>query len=134
MSSVLVVEDEQSLREPLVYILQREGFDVLEAADGPAALIEWQNGTPDLILLDLMLPEVPGVEVCRQIRATSTIPIVFAVANDPVGGGLVASLSRPGGNVTGFSVIEFSVVGKMVEDLAPDSASRDVATRRRDGA
>jgi two-component system response regulator RegX3 len=82
MSSVLVVEDEQSLREPLVYILQREGFDVLEAADGPAALVEWKSGTPDLILLDLMLPGMSGVDVCREIRTRSNVPIIMVTAKD----------------------------------------------------
>ena len=80
MSSVLVVEDEQSLREPLVYILQREGFDVLEAVDGPSALIQWQNNSPDLILLDLMLPGMSGVDVCREIRTKSTVPIIMVTA------------------------------------------------------
>lgn len=82
MSSVLVVEDEQSLREPLVYILQREGFDVLEAADGPAAIVEWQKGAPDLILLDLMLPGMSGVDVCREIRSRSNVPIIMVTAKD----------------------------------------------------
>jgi two-component system response regulator RegX3 len=82
MSSVLVVEDEQSLREPLVYILQREGFDVLEAADGPSALLQWQNNSPDLILLDLMLPGMSGVDVCREIRTRSTVPIIMVTAKD----------------------------------------------------
>jgi two-component system response regulator RegX3 len=82
MSSVLVVEDEQSLREPLVYILQREGFDVLEAVDGPSALIQWQNNSPDLILLDLMLPGMSGVDVCREIRTRSNVPIIMVTAKD----------------------------------------------------
>ncbi|MBJ7434134.1 MAG: response regulator transcription factor [Microbacteriaceae bacterium] len=79
---MLVVEDEQSLREPLVYILRREGFEVLEAADGPSALIEWQNGSPDLILLDLMLPGMSGVDVCREIRTRSNVPIIMVTAKD----------------------------------------------------
>jgi two-component system response regulator RegX3 len=82
MSSVLIVEDEQSLREPLVYILQREGFDVLEAVDGPSALLQWQNNSPDLILLDLMLPGMSGVDVCREIRARSSVPIIMVTAKD----------------------------------------------------
>jgi len=82
MSSVLVVEDEQSLREPLVYILQREGFDVLEAVDGPSALLQWQNNSPDLILLDLMLPGMSGVDVCREIRTRSSVPIIMVTAKD----------------------------------------------------
>jgi two-component system response regulator RegX3 len=79
---VLVVEDEQSLREPLVYILEREGFEVFEAADGPAALVEWKERKPDLILLDLMLPGMSGVEVCREIRNHSTVPIIMVTAKD----------------------------------------------------
>lgn len=82
MSSVLVVEDEQSLREPLVYILQREGFDVLEAVDGPSALVQWQTNSPDLILLDLMLPGMSGVDVCREIRTQSNVPIIMVTAKD----------------------------------------------------
>jgi two-component system response regulator RegX3 len=82
MSSVLVVEDEQSLREPLVYILEREGFEVFEAADGPAALVEWKERRPDLILLDLLLPGMSGVDVCREIRNHSTVPIIMVTAKD----------------------------------------------------
>jgi two-component system response regulator RegX3 len=65
-----------------VYILQREGFDVLEAVDGPSALIQWQNNSPDLILLDLMLPGMSGVDVCREIRARSNVPIIMVTAKD----------------------------------------------------
>lgn len=82
MTRILVVDDEQSLREPLVYILEREGFEVLEAADGRTALDAWRNGKPDLILLDLMLPGISGVDVCREIRATSDVPIIMITAKD----------------------------------------------------
>lgn len=82
MSSVLVIEDEQSLREPLVYILEREGFEVFEAADGPTALVQWKERKPDLILLDLMLPGMSGVDVCREIRNHSTVPIIMVTAKD----------------------------------------------------
>jgi two-component system response regulator RegX3 len=82
VSSVLVVEDEQSLREPLVYILEREGFEVFEAADGPTALVQWKERKPDLILLDLMLPGMSGVDVCREIRNHSTVPIIMVTAKD----------------------------------------------------
>ncbi len=82
MTRVLVVEDEQSLREPLVYLLQKEGFDVVEAADGTAALDVFRSGGADLILLDLMLPGMSGNEVCRTIRQTSTVPIIMLTAKD----------------------------------------------------
>lgn len=82
MSSILVVEDEASLRDPLVYILQREGFDVVEAADGTAALSAWREHNPDLILLDLMLPGMSGIDVCREIRTQSNVPIIMVTAKD----------------------------------------------------
>lgn len=82
MTRVLVVEDEQSLREPLVYLLQKEGFDVVEAADGNAALDVFRSSGADLILLDLMLPGMSGNEVCRTIRQTSTVPIIMLTAKD----------------------------------------------------
>lgn len=82
MTRVLVVEDEQSLREPLVYLLQKEGFDVVEAADGHAAIEVFKSSGADLILLDLMLPGLSGNEVCRVIRQTSTVPIIMLTAKD----------------------------------------------------
>ena len=82
MTKVLVVEDEQSLREPLVYLLQREGFDVLEAGDGNAALEAFERQGADLILLDLMLPGISGNEVCRIIRQSSSVPIIMLTAKD----------------------------------------------------
>jgi two-component system response regulator RegX3 len=82
MTRVLVVEDEQSLREPLVYLLQKEGFDVVEAADGNLALEQFNKSGADLILLDLMLPGMSGNEVCRVIRQTSTVPIIMLTAKD----------------------------------------------------
>jgi two-component system response regulator RegX3 len=66
----------------LVYILEREGFEVFEAADGPAALVEWKERKPDLILLDLMLPGMSGVDVCREIRNHSSVPIIMVTAKD----------------------------------------------------
>jgi two-component system response regulator RegX3 len=82
MTRVLVVEDEQSLRDPLVYLLQKEGYDVLEAADGLQALELFKSGNPELILLDLMLPGLSGNEVCRQIRQTSNVPVIMLTAKD----------------------------------------------------
>jgi two-component system response regulator RegX3 len=82
MTRVLVVEDEQSLRDPLVYLLQKEGYEVLEAADGNAAIEMFQTQNPELILLDLMLPGLSGNEVCRQIRAVSQVPVIMLTAKD----------------------------------------------------
>jgi two-component system response regulator RegX3 len=82
MTKVLVVEDEQSLREPLVYLLQKEGYEVVEAEDGNQALDKFASLGADLILLDLMLPGVSGNEVCRQIRQHSAVPIIMLTAKD----------------------------------------------------
>lgn len=82
MTRVLVVEDEQNLREPLVYLLQKEGYDVIEAEDGIAAVENFRTLGADLILLDLMLPGLSGNEVCRTIRAESQVPIIMVTAKD----------------------------------------------------
>jgi two-component system response regulator RegX3 len=80
MAELLLVEDDDTLRETLAFLLRREGYGVHEAADGAVALEAWQAQPPDLILLDLMIPEVPGPEVCRQIRAESDVPIIMLTA------------------------------------------------------
>ena len=82
MTRVLVVEDEQNLREPLVYLLQKEGYDVIEAEDGRSASDIFVSLGADLVLLDLMLPGVNGNEVCRAIRAESQVPIIMVTAKD----------------------------------------------------
>jgi DNA-binding response OmpR family regulator len=80
--TILVVEDETTLRETLVDALEVEGFRVVAAADGRAALTTFRAEQPDLVLLDLMLPELSGIEVCRIIRAESGVPIVMLTAKD----------------------------------------------------
>jgi two-component system response regulator RegX3 len=82
MTKILVVEDEQSLREPLVYLLKKEGYEVFEAADGDAAIQAFKAHRPDLILLDLMLPKRSGNEVCQTIRQTSNVRIIMLTAKD----------------------------------------------------
>ena len=82
MARVLVVEDEQSLREPLVYLLKKEGFETLEAADGLQAVEVFNSSEIDLILLDLMLPGISGNEVCMKIRQTSNVPVIMLTAKD----------------------------------------------------
>jgi two-component system response regulator RegX3 len=82
MTRVLVVEDEPNLREPLVYLLQKEGYEVLESEDGNKALVAFKSNPIDLILLDLMLPGISGNEVCRIIRAESQVPIIMVTAKD----------------------------------------------------
>jgi len=80
--TILVVDDEPTLRETLVDALEADGFRVVSAADGREALLVFRAERPDLVLLDLMLPELSGVEVCRIIRAESGVPIVMLTAKD----------------------------------------------------
>ena len=82
MTRILLVEDEESYREPLAYLLGREGFEVSTAATGPQALERFDEDGADLVLLDLMLPGLPGTEVCRRLRATSGVPIIMLTAKD----------------------------------------------------
>ncbi len=82
VTRVLVVEDEESYSEALAYMLRKEGFEVAIAADGNAALVEFDRNGADIVLLDLMLPGIPGTEVCRQIRQTSSVPVIMVSAKD----------------------------------------------------
>jgi DNA-binding response OmpR family regulator len=80
--TVLVVEDEPTLRETLAEALEAEGYRIVTAADGREALTRFRAERPDLVLLDLMLPELSGIEVCRIIRQESGVPIVMLTAKD----------------------------------------------------
>jgi two-component system, OmpR family, response regulator RegX3 len=82
MTRVLVVEDEESYREALSFLLEREGFEVSLAETGPEALAVFERDGADIVLLDVMLPGVPGTEVCRQIRKTSQVPVIMVSARD----------------------------------------------------
>jgi two-component system response regulator RegX3 len=82
MTRILLVEDEESLSEPLAFLLGREGYEVAVAADGVAAISEFDRDGADLVLLDLMLPGIPGTEVCKQLRARSSVPIIMLTAKD----------------------------------------------------
>ena len=82
MTRVLVVEDEESYSEALAYMLRKEGFEVSIAADGPAALTEFDRNGADIVLLDLMLPGLSGTEVCRALRARSSVPVIMLTARD----------------------------------------------------
>src|SRR5882724_9939611 len=79
---VLVVDDEQSYRDALSVTLQREGFLVVTAADGAEALDRFEATKPALVLLDVMLPKVSGIDVCREIRSRSRVPIIMVTARN----------------------------------------------------
>jgi two-component system, OmpR family, response regulator RegX3 len=82
VTRVLVVEDEESFSDALSYMLRKEGFEVAVAATGPDAIEEFDRGGADLVLLDIMLPGLPGTEVCRQLRAKSSVPVIMLTAKD----------------------------------------------------
>jgi len=82
VTRVLIVEDEESLADPLAFLLRKEGFDVAVATDGPAALAEFDRAGVDIVLLDLMLPGMSGTDVCKQLRARSGVPVIMVTARD----------------------------------------------------
>jgi len=82
VTRLLVVEDEESFSDALSYMLRKEGFEVAVATTGPDALDEFERGGADLVLLDLMLPGLPGTEVCRQLRQRSKVPVIMLTAKD----------------------------------------------------
>jgi len=82
VTTILLIEDEAAISDPLSFLLEREGYDVTVAADGTRGLAEYERVRPDLVLLDLMLPGMSGNEVCREIRARATTPIIMLTAKD----------------------------------------------------
>lgn len=82
MTKVLIVEDEISFSDALAYLLKKESYEVEVAVNGKQAIDSFNSFSPDLILLDLMIPEVSGTEVCRVIRTTSQVPIIMLTAKD----------------------------------------------------
>jgi two-component system, OmpR family, response regulator len=81
-STILLVDDEDSVQKLLAYPLERDGFRVLQARDGQEALDRFAVENVDLVVLDLMLPKVDGLEVCKRLRATSEVPIIMLTARD----------------------------------------------------
>ena len=82
MTRILLVEDEESYRDPLSYQLAKDGYEVATAATGPEALVEFDRGGADIVLLDLMLPGLSGTEECRALRARGDVPVIMLTAKD----------------------------------------------------
>ena len=82
MTRVLIVEDEDSLADPLAFLLRKEGFDVTIAGDGPTALERFESDGADIVLLDLMLPGMSGTDVCKRLRTSSSVPVIMVTARD----------------------------------------------------
>ena len=81
-STILLVDDEDSVQKLLTYPLERDGFRVVQARDGEEALRKFGDEPVDLVVLDLMLPRLDGLEVCKRLRAQSTVPIIMLTARD----------------------------------------------------
>jgi two-component system response regulator RegX3 len=79
---IMIVEDEASFSDALSFLLKQEGYEVVIASDGREALAKFAETKPDFLLLDVMIPEISGTEVCRTIRATSDVPIIMVTAKD----------------------------------------------------
>jgi two-component system response regulator RegX3 len=82
MTRVLIVEDEESLADPLAFLLRKEGFDATVVGDGPSALAEFDRVGADIVLLDLMLPGMSGTDVCKHLRSRSGVPVIMVTARD----------------------------------------------------
>jgi two-component system response regulator RegX3 len=82
VTRILVVEDEESFSDALSYMLRKEGFEVAVAGNGPDGLAEFARSGADLVLLDLMLPGLSGVEICRELRQASDVPVIMLTAKD----------------------------------------------------
>ena len=139
---ILLVDDEQSIQTLLSYPLRKEGYDVVHAADGRQALERFDEERFDLVVLDLMLPKVDGLEVCRQLRTRSSVPIIMLTAKseeiDKVVGlelGADDYITKP------FSMREFSsrikaalrrVEMTLPTETAPDEAPLEVGELRID--
>ena len=82
VTRILLVDDEPAVTEPLVYLLEQAGLATVVAASGPEALTDFAANVPDLVLLDLALPGMSGFEVCRSLRATTSVPIIVLTASD----------------------------------------------------
>jgi DNA-binding response OmpR family regulator len=131
MQKILVVDDEPAVTNLLTYNLRKAGYEVLSAADGHAGLELASRARPDLILLDLMLPGVAGLEVCRELRRTSAVPVIMVTALgeeiDRVVGLEVGAddyITKP------FSVRELLARIKAVLRRAGQSASQPDQTRQ----
>src|SRR6201987_2868269 len=81
-ATILVVEDEDAVQKLLTFPLERDGYRVVQARDGEEALARFREGRIDLVVLDLMLPKLDGLEVCKRLRAASTVPIIMLTARD----------------------------------------------------
>ena len=134
-STILLVDDEDAVQKLLAYPLERDGFRVVQARDGEEALARFAEQRFDLVVLDLMLPKLDGLEVCKRLRATSSVPIIMLTArDDELDKVLGLELGADDYITKPFSIREFR--SRVRALAAPGGASRAPreATRRRSSA
>src|SRR5919197_26316 len=138
-STILLVDDEDSVQKLLAYPLERDGFRVRQARDGEEALARFAREEVDLVVLDLMLPKLDGLEVCKRLRATSTVPIIMLTARDDELDKVVGV--ELGGKPVQLTYVEFELLrtmasrpghvftrARLLEALWGDSAYREQRT------
>src|SRR5512146_2103422 len=128
---ILLVDDEKSVTDLLAYNLRKAHYEVVIAADGRAALRQARESNPDLVLLDLMLPQVDGLDVCRELRKTSAVPIIMITARgEEVDRVVGLELGADDYVVKPFSVRELLArIKAVLRRTQPDDASTDPSTR-----
>ena len=135
-STILLVDDEDAVQKLLAYPLERDGFRVVQARDGEEALARFAEEQVDLVVLDLMLPKLDGLEVCKRLRASSTVPIIMLTArDDELDKVLGLELGADDYITKPFSIREFrSRVRALLRRAAIPSSGRDLdETIERDG-
>ena len=135
-STILLVDDEDAVQKLLAYPLERDGFRVVQARDGEEALARFAQEQVDLVVLDLMLPKLDGLEVCKRLRASSTVPIIMLTArDDELDKVLGLELGADDYITKPFSIREFrSRVRALLRRAAIPSSGRDLdETIERDG-
>ena len=134
--TVLLVDDEEAIQKNLSFALERDGYQVVPALDGEAALVQFGVCRPDLVVLDLMLPKLDGIEVCKRLRATSNVPIIMLTArDDELDKVLGLELGADDYMTKPFSLREFRsrVKALLRRAAAPRADDRDAETIRING-
>ena len=134
-STILLVDDEDAVQKLLAYPLERDGFRVVQARDGEEALARFAEERFDLVVLDLMLPKLDGLEVCKRLRASSSVPIIMLTArDDELDKVLGLELGADDYITKPFSIREFrSRVRALLRRASIPGASRPDETIERDG-
>ena len=134
-STILLVDDEDAVQKLLAYPLERDGFNVVQARDGEEALARFSEERFDLVVLDVMLPKLDGLEVCKRLRATSSVPIIMLTArDDELDKVLGLELGADDYITKPFSIREFRSRVRALLRRAAQSRATGEATRRRSSA